>query len=652
MEGPQLVTKEPTPPKILIFHSPPLQKIRGDHTYQPPVLPTHKQLYASLTPRQQEHFLKQTQLYIRMFCTGLCGFTFILLLCISPMPWVQFLMAENGLELYAGLWTPCEHELCWSNVPSRPYYLQISRIFFLFSNLTAFTILLCVISSCRHKKNFISGLDRVIAILCLISGANLFFCLVLFLMQVKKYTSYTMGSSYLWIFHFNWWGSFFYIVAGLQDNPWVCDCSLYEMVQILHLPIPHMAFIDPKLKCSTPWSLAGVAFSQLELRKCQRPEVYTSVAKVKTLLGSTVFLRCGATGVPSPELIWRRADGHQLNGTVHQETSSDGMSWSLLGLPEVSHHDSGEYICKAKNSLGATEASVSLIITEAQTTAEPQGSTVRSWPGEAQGVEAAAYNELVARYASTTSGLSSLVARPTRPDYEKNPALQHFHMNALGELSIGSFGAEQVDRAKDLPLNQLEPAQTVKSVKVVGDTYHSVTLVWKAPQVGNNTMFSILYAIFGEKDMKRVSVDPGKTKVTIEGLMPKTKYVACVCVRGLVPKKEQCIIFSTDEVVDAEGTQRLINIVVISIASVIAVPLTLLVCCGSLKRRYQKFRLRKKDENQGSYVTFERLGPGEDGVEDLARDSPEEGDRLLSLRSSVDSYAPSKIESLVNEYFC
>ncbi|XP_074089126.1 leucine-rich repeat, immunoglobulin-like domain and transmembrane domain-containing protein 1 isoform X2 [Macrotis lagotis] len=442
------------------------------------------------------------------------------------------------------------------------------------------------------------------------------------------------------------------IILGLQDNPWVCDCSLYEMVQILHLPIPHMAFIDPKLKCSTPWSLAGVAFSQLELRKCQRPEVYTSVAKVKTLLGSTVFLRCGATGVPSPELIWRRADGHQLNGTVHQETSSDGMSWSLLGLPEVSHHDSGEYICKAKNSLGATEASVSLIITEAQTTAEPQGSTVRSWPGEAQGVEAAAYNELVARYASTTSGLSSLVARPTRPDYEKNPALQHFHMNALGELSIGSFGAEQVDRAKDLPLNQLEPAQTVKSVKVVGDTYHSVTLVWKAPQVGNNTMFSILYAIFGEKDMKRVSVDPGKTKVTIEGLMPKTKYVACVCVRGLVPKKEQCIIFSTDEVVDAEGTQRLINIVVISIASVIAVPLTLLVCCGSLKRRYQKFRLRKKDENQGSYVTFERLGPGEDGVEDLARDSPEEGDRLLSLRSSVDSYAPSKIESLVNEYFC
>uniref|UniRef100_F6X0B8 Leucine-rich repeat, immunoglobulin-like domain and transmembrane domain-containing protein 1 n=1 Tax=Monodelphis domestica TaxID=13616 RepID=F6X0B8_MONDO len=426
------------------------------------------------------------------------------------------------------------------------------------------------------------------------------------------------------------------IILGLQDNPWMCDCSLYDMVQILNFPTPNMAFIDPRLKCSTPWSLAGVAFSQLELRKCQRPEVYTSVAKVKTLLGSTVFLRCGATGVPSPELSWRRADGHQLNGTVHQESSNDGMSWSLLGLPDVSHHDSGEYVCKAKNSLGATEAFVSLIITESQTTAEPPGSTTRLWPGKSEGAEAAAYNELVARYASTTSRPSSLVARPTLPSYEKNPALQHFHMNALGELSVGSPG----------------PTQMVRSVKVVGDTYHSVTLVWKAPQAGNTTMFSVLYAIFGEKDMKRVSVDPGKTKVTIEGLMPKTKYVACVCVRGLVPKKEQCIIFSTDEVVDAEGTQRLINVVVITIAGIIAVPLTLLVCCGSLKRRYQKFRLRKNEETQSSYVTFERLSPGEDGVEDSAKDSPEEGDRLLSSRSSMDSHAPSKVEGQANEYFC
>lgn len=87
------------------------------------------------------------------------------------------------------------------------------------------------------------------------------------------------------------------------------------MVHFLNFQSPNIAFIEPRLKCFTPRSLAGVLFSQVELRKCQSPVVHTSVAKVKTILGSTVLLRCGTTGVPIPELSWRRADGAQLNGT-------------------------------------------------------------------------------------------------------------------------------------------------------------------------------------------------------------------------------------------------------------------------------------------------------------------------------------------------
>ncbi len=71
--------------------------------------------------------------------------------------------------------------------------------------------------------------------------------------------------------------------------------------------------------------------------------------------------------------------------------------------------------------------------------------------------------------------------------------------------------------------------------------------------------------------MRRISVSPGKNRITIEGLVPKTKYIACVCVKGLIPKKEQCVIFSTDEAASASGTQKLINVVVISVACVIAV---------------------------------------------------------------------------------
>ena len=58
---------------------------------------------------------------------------------------------------------------------------------------------------------------------------------------------------------------------------------------------------------------------------------------------------------------------------VHQEVSSDGTSWALLGLPAVSHLDSGDYICQAKNFLGASETLISLVVTEPQTSTERSG---------------------------------------------------------------------------------------------------------------------------------------------------------------------------------------------------------------------------------------------------------------------------------------
>ena len=156
--------------------------------------------------------------------------------------------------------------------------------------------------------------------------------------------------------------------------------------------------------------------------------------------------------------------------------------------------------------------------------------------------------------------------------------------------------------------------------------------------------------------MRRVNVGAGKNRITIDGLVPKTKYIACVCVKGLIPKKEQCVIFSTDEAASASGTQKLINVVVITVACVIAVPLTLIVCCGALKKRCKKLLGRQSKDMQDSYVTFETLGPtakakGMEG-EYLTRLNPDESNRLLSARSSVDSAATARTEGPPNEYFC
>ncbi|XP_049996669.1 leucine-rich repeat, immunoglobulin-like domain and transmembrane domain-containing protein 1 [Alexandromys fortis] len=430
------------------------------------------------------------------------------------------------------------------------------------------------------------------------------------------------------------------LVLGLQDNPWVCDCRLYGLVHLLEGWTLNLVFIEPRLRCASPRTLAGVAFSQLELRKCQSPELRPGVTSIMSPLGSTVLLRCGATGIPGPEMSWRRGNGRPLNGTVHQEVSSDGSSWTLLDLPVVSLFDSGDYICQAKNFLGASETLISLIVTEPQTSTEYSGVPGALWPKTGEGSEAAAYNnKLVARHVPHIPEPVVLANKPSVPSIKEELELQHFQMDVPGEFSR--------ERAEH------QGAQMVRSLKVVGDTYHSVLLVWKAPQAGNTTAFSVLYAVFGQRDMRRMTVEPGKTSVTIEGLAPKTKYVACVCVRGLVPTKEQCVIFSTDEVVDAEGTQRLINMVVISVAAIIALPPTLLVCCGALRRRCHKCRTGGSVEASGAYVNLERLGHSEDGSEELSRSSLSEADRLLSARSSLDSQLLGvRGGRRINEYFC
>ncbi|XP_019611112.2 leucine-rich repeat, immunoglobulin-like domain and transmembrane domain-containing protein 1 [Rhinolophus sinicus] len=429
------------------------------------------------------------------------------------------------------------------------------------------------------------------------------------------------------------------VVLGLQDNPWVCDCRLYDLVHFLENWAPNLAFIDARLRCASPRSLAGVAFNQLELRKCQSPELHPGVANVSSPLGSTVLLRCGATGVPGPEMSWRRANGHPLNGTVHQEVSSDGTSWTLLGLPAVSHLDSGDYVCQAKNFLGASETLISLVITEPRTSSERGGSPGALWARTGEGVEAAAYNnKLVARHVPHIPEPAFLATGAPAPHMKEELTLQH---------QMGATGQRSDEQARP------QEAQMVRSLKVVGNTYQSVTLVWKAPQAGNITAFSALYAVFGQRDMQRVVLQPGKTSVTIHGLVPKTKYVACVCVRGQVPWKEQCVIFSTDEVVNAEATQSLINVVVMSVAAVIALPLTLLVCCGALQRRCRKCCTGGATEATGAYVHLERLGHNEDGSEELSRHSLSEADRLLSGHSSLDSQLLGlRGGRQINEYFC
>ncbi|KAM9345210.1 leucine-rich repeat, immunoglobulin-like domain and transmembrane domain-containing protein 1a [Symphorus nematophorus] len=460
------------------------------------------------------------------------------------------------------------------------------------------------------------------------------------------------------------------MILGLHDNPWVCDCRLYDLVQFQKFPTLSVAFIDTRLRCSAPESVSGVLFSDAELRRCQLPRIHTAVARVRSAVGNNVLLRCGTIGVPIPDLTWRKADGRVLNGTVQQETSKEGITWSILSVPAVSYRDSGKYICKASNYAGNAEAVISLIVSNSpkpegnQTSNEKKAKVKKPNP-----MGKAAYQEkLVARYLVPTSGPSSLPALDPGlpPGLGPDPGLGSYSL--ADRATPGPATSSNPDTLLDLEKTNLsnlaantsslqqDPDRVVRSVKVVGDTDNTISLNWRAPKAKNTTAFSVLYAVFGERDMRKINVGAGQNRVTIDGLVPRTKYIACVCVRGLIPKKEQCVIFSTDEAASATGTQKLINVIVITVACIIAVPLTVIVCCGALKRRIQKYWGKKSKDIQDSYVTFETLSPGTKakGLEGeyLNRLNPEESNRLLSARSSLDSEATAKIEGQPNEYFC
>ncbi|XP_056626736.1 leucine-rich repeat, immunoglobulin-like domain and transmembrane domain-containing protein 1b isoform X1 [Triplophysa dalaica] len=457
------------------------------------------------------------------------------------------------------------------------------------------------------------------------------------------------------------------MILGLHDNPWRCDCRLFDLVQFQKSSV---AFIDTRLRCAEPEGLSGVLFSDAELRKCQSPRVHTAVARVRSSIGNNVLLRCGTIGVPIPELSWSRADGKPMNASgkfVQQEISKEGIMWSILSVPAVSYRDSGKYVCKATNLVGSADAIISLVISDTW-----QIDEVAKKPHSKKSSGRAAYQEkLIARYVppAPTPAAVPIIQPLNGPKATAAIKIESYSISedssdappAAVPLPDNSSAEVEKDVLSNLEANasslqQGPERRVVRSVKVIGDTDHAVSLNWRAPSATNTTSFSVLYAVFGERDMRRINVGPGKNRVTIQGLVPKTKYIACVCVKGLIPKKEQCVIFSTDEAASASGTQKLINVVVITVACVIAVPLTLIVCCGALKRRLQKLLGRKSKDIQDSYVTFETLSPGTKakGLEGeyLTRLNPDESNRLLSARSSVDSEATARTEGQPNEYFC
>ncbi|CAN0201004.1 unnamed protein product [Lampetra planeri] len=185
------------------------------------------------------------------------------------------------------------------------------------------------------------------------------------------------------------------LILALQENPWLCDCSLSRLLLLARSAMggtggqgqgqgqacpapPRVILMDPDTACGGPGDLAGVPMRLAGIATpsppggCRPPRVQVSASRLTSALGSSLLLRCDASGTPTPTLEWARGDGRALNATVIQESPDSGSRWSVLSLPVVSYGDAGVYLCRARNMAGTEDAMISLrVVGVLTTTASP-----------------------------------------------------------------------------------------------------------------------------------------------------------------------------------------------------------------------------------------------------------------------------------------
>ncbi|CAI9581220.1 unnamed protein product [Staurois parvus] len=467
------------------------------------------------------------------------------------------------------------------------------------------------------------------------------------------------------------------VILGLQDNPWFCDCRISKLIELSKIVDPQVIFLDPLVVCCGPESLTGIFFQKAELEQCLKPSVMTSATKITSPLGSNVLLRCDATGYPTPQLIWSRVNNTNTNYTVIQESPTDGVRWSILSMNGISYKDAGEYRCKAKNLAGISEASITVIVVGVVTTTlTPQRFGRRPEADQVNNIKKAEEKEETVKISTIwspetlTSTLIDTTVEPTMVPTtvtsttvrvpERKPQKTKVQSQAANKKSqVANSTNKEGEVLKNIS-DGAEANTVVRNLKVTSETEDRVTLTWKTLNTTNSSSLTVLYSKYGEEQMLRLSTDPSKNKVTIDGLQPGTKYMACVCPKAAPPKKDQCIVFSTDSLLknEEEGSfQMTILIVGSSIACAIVLPIIFFLLYKVMKLQRKPKSPNAEDLLKETYVKFETLSLRPRSINNggelwTRRDTTESERLLLCSRSSMDSQGTFKSEGSRPEYYC
>ncbi|XP_074092286.1 leucine-rich repeat, immunoglobulin-like domain and transmembrane domain-containing protein 2 [Macrotis lagotis] len=119
-------------------------------------------------------------------------------------------------------------------------------------------------------------------------------------------------------------------------------------------------------------------------------------------------------------------------------------------------------------------------------------------------------------------------------------------------------------------------------MKITKQTVYGIVLEWYAATDNpSETWFTLYFGIFEAVKKEVVSIGPGINTYWMNDLLPATKYEACISLQSQPPRKDQCIVFVTgNDISELEKREKIIHIIVVGCALVLAVPVGMYVCAS------------------------------------------------------------------------
>ncbi|XP_068184207.1 leucine-rich repeat, immunoglobulin-like domain and transmembrane domain-containing protein 2 [Antennarius striatus] len=151
-------------------------------------------------------------------------------------------------------------------------------------------------------------------------------------------------------------------------------------------------------------------------------------------------------------------------------------------------------------------------------------------------------------------------------------------------------------------------------IRIAKQTVRGISIEWYAAlDRPAETWFTIHFGRADAAKKEMTYIGPGINTYSVSDLMPATKYKICVTLKNQMPRHGQCIVFVTgSDVTQMEQREKLIHIVVIVLAMVLAVPIGMYACTtdtkfACLEGIMDSWKNRRR-ENSSSGMERERQG--------------------------------------------